>query len=191
MAYQIPDSVPSSLVAGDSWQWRASFADYPPGDGWSLAYVFTANGSDPVTVTAATDATVSSAFLCTVPAATTATMAATEWYWTALATKASERHVAESGRFTVSPDPATFTGDPRSKVKRILDAIDAAILNASSTHEGSISVESVTLSYRNLDELRRHRAAYAAMYRREVSAENAKRGFRKSSAVFTRFTRPN
>ena len=36
----VPTGEPTELVAGDTWTWDRSLADYPAAGGWTLTYVF-------------------------------------------------------------------------------------------------------------------------------------------------------
>ena len=40
MAPQIPITEPRQFVAGDTWKWDKTLADFPAGDGWQLSYSF-------------------------------------------------------------------------------------------------------------------------------------------------------
>lgn len=187
MAYTIPSQEPNSVVAGDTWTWKKSLPDYSPADGWALTYYFNANGQTPQSAVGTTSGL---DFLVTVSATTSAAFASTEWYWIAKVSKGSEVYTVDKGRFTVAPNPATFTGDPRSLVKRTLDAIQAAILGTASKDELSISVDGMALSYRSMDELARLEIRYQDRYNRELAAERAARGLSDGSVINTRFTRP-
>lgn len=187
MGYSPQYREPDTVTAGDTWTWKKSLSDYAPSDGWSLTYYFSSNGQTPQTVTASGSG---SDFTVTIAATTTATWPDGDWYWTAKASKGSEVYTVESGRFVVNPNPATFTGDPRSMVKRTLDAIRACIYGTAAKDEGSMTVDGVALSLRSIDELRRLEASYAMKYRVEVSQERGKRGLSPSTKIRVQFSRP-
>jgi len=37
----VPDSEPTTLVVGDTWQWTKVYADYPTSEAWALSYALT------------------------------------------------------------------------------------------------------------------------------------------------------
>ena len=40
MSFEIPNTEPHKLIAGNSWQWDKTLASYPASDGWELSYQF-------------------------------------------------------------------------------------------------------------------------------------------------------
>lgn len=188
MAYTAPTREPDTFIAGDSVSWKRSSADFPSTDGWTLSYIFTANGQSAITVTCTASAP---DYLASISPTVSATFSASLWFWTARVSNGTDTHTVATGRVNVTANPATSTADPRSLVKRTLDAIQAAILGAASKDELSLSVDGLALSYRSLDELSRLEIRYQARYNRELSAERAARGLSDGSNINTRFTRPS
>ncbi len=186
--YQIPNRVPDTLVAGNTWSWATSSSDYSPADGWSVTYYLRSNGQTTITATSTTSGT---GFLTTILASVTASIAPGDWYFTATAAKGLEAYQCDKGRFTVEANPATSAADPRSAVKRTLDAITKCIEGSASKDELAMTVDSVSLSNRSLDELSRLRSRYAMLYKAEVNTERASRGLPGPGVTFIKFNQPN
>ncbi len=187
MGFAVPSLEPDTLTAGDLWTWTLSLPDYPPADGWILTYYVAGNGNDTRTLTATTSG---SDFLISVATATTAAVPPGLWFWQRRVSKGSEAYTIGSGRFTVLPNLATSTADPRSRTKRILDLLDANMETAAIQGELSITVDGVALSYRSFDEVIRARARLDVQYQRELAAERAARGLGNRNTIHTRFNRP-
>ena len=98
-----------------------------PSAGYALKYVFTCMGQAPVSVTATQQD--ASTFAVTMPAATTAVIAAGTWKWTAFVTKGTDRWTAGAGVLTVDPDPAQATAatETRTHNEICLAAIRAVL----------------------------------------------------------------
>lgn len=187
MAYQVPTIEPDTLTAGDLWTWTRSLADYPPADGWVLSYSVVSNGNTTQTLTATTSGT---SFLVSVAASTTASTSPGLWFWQARVTKGSESYTVGTGRFTVLPNFATSTADPRSLIKRTLDAIEANLAGSAVQNEMTMTVDGVALSYRSFDELLRLKSRFTVLYQAEIAAERGARGLGNRSTIHTRFRSP-
>lgn len=160
--------VPLRLTAGDSWTWvdATSFASHPP-PYWRLDYVLRPVSGGAATTLAATATT--DAFTIAVAVATTAALAPGEYEWAAIATDDANggRATLATGRLSVLPDPASATGDLRSRAERILAAIEATIEGRATKDADSYSIEGRSIARTPMTDLLRLRG----VYRREVAAE--------------------
>jgi hypothetical protein len=155
-------TVPSTLTAGDTWEWTRDLADYPAGT-WVLTYYLTMAGvSVPVVATA--DGTTHEV---SVPAATTAAYTAGSYRWTARATSGSDAFTVEDGWVEVKPNPATSKADPRSNSRQMLDALNCFLLGNATTAQASMSINGRALSRWPLEQLR----AWRNELRQEVRSE--------------------
>jgi len=171
----VQDGEPLSLVAGDTWTWQRSDlgADFPPA-AYSLTYSMQREGNTtaPTTFTATESG---ETYTVTVPAATTAVLAAGTWQWTAHAirTADSARVTVGSGIFTVKPNPAV-AHDPRSHAAKVLAAIEALIEGRATSDVSSYSIAGRSLTKLSIDELMSWRAKYRAMVNREQAAASGR-----------------
>lgn len=84
----------------------------------------------------------------------------------------TERKTVERGMATVMPDLTAFSGDTRSHVKKVLDAIEAVIENRATKDQMSYSIAGRSLSKTPLPDLERLRDRYRYEYNMEVRAMN-------------------
>jgi hypothetical protein len=161
-------TVPSNLVAGDTWEWTHDLSDYPAGT-WTLTYYLTKAGvSVPVVATA--DGTTHEV---SVPAATTATYGAGSYRWTARVTSGSDAFTVEDGWVAVAANPATSTADPRSDARQMLDAITCFLKGNASTAQASMTINGRSISRWPLAELTQWRDKLRGEVRAEEQGESA------------------
>lgn len=190
MAYTVPETEPATLVAGDLWTWTKRLDDYPAGDNWTLSYVIRVNGRAPLTITATGSGTTHTV---SVEASTTATYPTGVVYWQSYVTNSSTnaRHTLESGRFTVRQNLAsTSVYDPRSIVKKTLDAIEATLLNTAQGDEAQMTVDGIAIGLRTPEQLLMLRDKYYALYQQELRTEAIAAGKPNSGKLVFRFRRP-
>jgi hypothetical protein len=164
---EIPDSLPASLRAGDTWKWTRTLADYPAGV-WTLKYRFknSAGGFEVVTTASGTD------HLAAVSAATSATIAAGDYEWIGWVESAGEKYTIESGSVTVSADyrstAASTALDDRSHARKMLAAIETW-LESRDPAVAEYEIAGRRMKYVPIAELLRLRSRY----KNEVAAEEA------------------
>ena len=144
MSASIPTTEPTSLRAGDTWQWRREDLDDYPASAWTLTYYFR-NAAARFDVTATADG---SHYAVTVAKANTGKPAG--WYdWVAMASSATERFEVGSGRVEILPDwSAATTLDGRSFARQMLEAIEAALLARATTDQ--LDLVNATLADRGI-----------------------------------------
>jgi hypothetical protein len=133
MAVSIPTTEPTTVRAGDTWQWRREdlAADYPASS-WTLKYYFR-NASNKFDITASADG---DAFAVTVAKATTAGRASGGYDWVASVESATQRFDIGTGRLEVKHNYALDRSfDDRSFARRMLEAIEAALLDRASSDQ--------------------------------------------------------
>lgn len=169
----IPTTEPFDLPAGDTWTWTKSLGDYPA-DAWTLTYELlsqetTANN---ITITASADGT---DHLVSVAPGTTVGYAAGTYAYRAYATNDSDgrRFTVKTGHFRILPDFATSTADPRSQVKRTLDAINALLEGKAGSDKLNFKMPNgLELTKMTPGQLLSWRDAYKRLYQEELAAEN-------------------
>ena len=177
MAIEIPDIEPARVRAGDTVTWRKTLADYPASAGWTLYYRLIAAAAK-IDITAAADG---DTHLVTVAKATSAGWTPGAYTYVAWVASGTERATVAQGAMTVLPDLAAVTAagyDSRSQAKKMLDAIDAALLSLSSGERLAV-VEAELAGRRlkyDLNNLMNLRNLYAAQVRAEENAERAALG---------------
>lgn len=192
MSRVIPDHEPARFVAGATLKWTKSLADYSAADGWQLDYYFRSAAGAGFDATAAADG---STWAVTVPAATTAPLAAGDLTWQAWVSKAGEKYIVDDGACAVEASLATASTatavDTRSRAKRILDAIDAMIEGKASLDQQEYTIDtgagSRSLGRIPIPDLIELRATYAQIYNRELRKAGRRRGGRAFKVYLAEF----
>lgn len=146
MAPTTPQGVPSRVTAGDTWSWLASFRDYQPTEGagtWTLSYGIV--GVDLLEWDPAWAVEQAGGWLVTIPAASTDSVTAGAYRWTATleggGTYAGLRMTPARGILTVDPDPAGLVaGDGQSFAEKNLAVVEAALSGRLSSDLQSYSI---------------------------------------------------
>lgn len=164
-------SEPTTIHAGDTWEWTRTEAEYPAGT-WSLTYHLR-NASAAYNVTATADGTTHSV---SVPAATTATYKPGRYDWIARVTDGTDTFTVDTGSLTILPNlGATGAQDGRSYERRVLDAIEAVLEGRASHDQASYSIGNRSLSRMSIAELMTFRDKFkAAVLKQEREARLAK-----------------
>jgi hypothetical protein len=184
-----PTTEPAVLIAGDRVVWKRTDlgSDYLPAS-YQLKYSarLEGDGTDEIEITASESG---SDYIVEVAAATSAAWTAGTYHWQAyiVRTSDSERVTVDRGTFEVRANRDSATTDPRSHVKKVLDAIEAVIENRATQDQESYSINGRSLSRTPLEELLKLRRKYQHEYLAELNAENARRGKRSGNTVRVRF----
>lgn len=176
MAIDIPTSEPARVRAGDTVTWRKSLAAYPATDGWTLYYRLI-NSAGKFDITSTPDG---ADHLVSVLPAASDDWTAGDYSLIAWVSDGSDRVTLDPMRITVLPNLAAEAAgyDSRSQAKKMLDAIDAALLSLSSGERLAIVEAEVAgrrLKY-NFEGLMKLRNLYAAQVQAEINAERASLG---------------
>jgi hypothetical protein len=176
-------------VAGDTWTWLWSSADYPASAGWVVAWRMVGPGVTLDITTAASG----DAHLATASAATTVGLTVpvgglpcTLLGWAALS---GERFEIYRAPIAVLPNPATITGDLRGHAARTLAAIEAMLENRATKDQQSYKIGERELSRIPVQELLSLRDYYRAEAKREDEAAGLASGRPRTRLVVTRMAR--
>jgi hypothetical protein len=173
MAATIPTREPDSFTSGDTVKWSKPFPDYPASDGWTLKYYI--RGAKTLDVTAEADG---SGYLATINATDSAKLAAGDYPWSARVSKAGEVYTVGSGTFTVLPDLSVVTEgyDGRSICKQLLDQVEETLLGLSGKKYSAKTIDGVTYTLKNIQELRDFRDRLKDEYAAELRAARVASG---------------
>ena len=162
-----------------SWKWtHATF----PASAWTLVYTLVSSSAQ-IQITASASG---SDHLVEVTSTTTGGYTAGDYTWQAHVSKDDERYKVGEGLLTVVPDFADQGSgyDSRSHVKKVLDALEAAIEGRASKTQLQHSVEGVSIQHMTHTELLDLRDRYAAKYRKELAALKGQSLERTTTARF-------
>lgn len=168
----------TEFTAGDTCNWRASFAGYSPADGWALQYVFVL-GDQRQTVSAAADG---DEFVVALGVVASAAFVAGIWRWQAILTRGdgatAERQTAGVGTVRVAPDFSATGYSGVSHVKRALDAIEAALERKATDDQLKYEIAGRSIERYSVPDLLKWRDKYRAEYKNEQQAEALANGQR-------------
>lgn len=178
MSVAIPTVFPHQLVAGDTMEFTIGLGDFPADQGWTLSLsMIRRTGGVRILITGAADGVLHHF---TETATTTAGWLPGVYDCQGYASSATERHLVWRGVITIFENYAVAENglDTRTQAKKILDALETAILSSSiaqnSASAGSITewqVEGLRIKRASaellLKELIIQRDRYAAIVRNE------------------------
>lgn len=168
----VPSSLPSVLIAGNTWQWDREYSDYPAGTWTATAYF--ENQSKTFSAAGVAEAT---AHRFTIAAATTAGYPAGRYRVRVRVTDGSQVFIAETVHVDVDLDPAAAgTADTRSWARRTLDAVEAFLEGNASTAQQSMTIQGRSISRWSLPELTKWREQLRAEVRTEERGTRAGAG---------------
>lgn len=184
-----PEREPKRLIAGDRWVWKRTDlgVDYPPAD-YALRYSARIEGTTGAEI--AIDATEDGAdYLVEVAIATTHDYTPGVYHWQLYMIRSadSERITLERGTFEVVANRDLSSDDPRSWVKRALDAVRAVLEGSASKELGTFTVEGMALARRSPDDLWRLERRLAHQYAAEQRVKRVREGRTAGSRILGRF----
>lgn len=164
------DTVPESLVAGDTWEWTRDLSDYPAGT-WTLTYYLRKEGKSYSFAASASGTTHS----VSVAAATTAAYEPGKYFLQARVTSGSEKFTLEDEECWVEvlPNPASDKSDPRTWARRTLDAVEAFLAGNATTAQQSMTINGRSIARWSLVELRQWRNELRGEVRSQEAGESA------------------
>lgn len=186
---EIPTIEPTQFRAGDTVKWEKSLADYLASAGWTLKYRLI-NSAGKYDITAAADG---DDHAVTVTAATSAAYTAGTYQWQAYVETGSgasrEQYTIGTGTVEILPNLAGLSAayDTRSHVKKVLDALRAALEGRASRTDLNYTVAGRTLQSMTHAELISAVAKYESLYKTELAAESINKGLGSGRRVVTRF----
>jgi hypothetical protein len=182
----VNDNEPTELIAGNTWTWTRTFADYPAGT-WSLAYHFKcAEGS--FGISGAEVVASGTAFSITKAASATATIPPGRYRWQAYVTNGAVRQLADEGWLEVQRDfAASGTFDPRSSARQIVDAITAYLADPDNLNAASYALNGRSLSRWPREQLLNELSRWESRVASEEAAERLRAGLKTRKTVYVRF----
>lgn len=173
-------SFPTFFHKGDSLDFEVQGSEFPPTDGWSLAYQLV--GPSTISIGSAVSG---DSFVVSVSAGTTSGYAVGLYSLLAIYTNSDgRRSTVDLNQTEILPDPATASAtDARSHAQIVLDAIEAVLEKRATTDQASYSIGNRSLSRMPVVDLLKFRNHY----RDEVLREQGRK--RNGRKVLPRFCR--
>ena len=187
MAYDIPTTEPTEIVAGDLIKWTISEDDnFPIASSWVLSYAF-ANVEDSFTITCTDNG--DKTHLATITAAVSAKLKAGTYKWRSSITLSNERYSVDSGTLVIQPDLAALSGgyETRTHAELVLSAIESTIEGRAGKDQSSYTISGRQLSRTPVADLLLFRDKYKSEVASEKKAERIANGLGHSGKILTRF----
>jgi len=182
----IPTTEPTEFYPGDTLKWNRQdlSGDYPAST-WTLTYYFRGpNGT--FNITASADGEY---FAVSVAPAVTTLYKSGDYTWTAKVSDGTDTYTVGQGNCTLKIDLTTKGAgyDPRSHVKKTLDALEAAILKKASKDQLSTQVDGIAIQRMTPEQMLVWRDKYNTEYQAELMAERVSKGLGSGNKIKTRF----
>lgn len=184
MAAPVPSVEPNEITAGDTAKWTRTLDDYPASASWVLSYAFLPEGGGPAVTFSATPS--GSDHLVNVAPTLTINWKDGTYIGQGYVTLAStgERYNVWEGTLVIKPNFASAGEiDPRSKAKRIYDALKDISEKWANKQTSAAVIEGVQFTFKNWDQLEKALNYWGTIYAREQG-----RGRR---VILTRFRGPD
>ncbi len=173
------DSAPrSSIYAGDSWDWEATFSDYPASASWLAETIFLKPGEDAIKLKGTADG---DAFDFAITPDASASMAPGVWTWAIRVWKGTVSKVVKTGKTTVRPNPSAIR--PESHNEKCLRLVQAAMEERLEDVQEAISILGQDITKVSAGELERLMDRYQARVNderrrlnRDITGERRRRG---------------
>lgn len=181
----IPTTEPQEIRAGDTIKWRREdLSSNYPASSWTLKYYFLKTGKQIIITTSADG----EYFSIVVSKTTSAAYPSGVYSWLAKVSKGTEEFTVDEGTIQILPDlVAAATGyDSRSHVKKVLDAIEAAVEGRATRTDLAYTIQGRSISHIPPAELIKWHSHYKQLYKSEQDAEKIKNGLGRRK-ILTRF----
>lgn len=167
---------PTSFIQGETVQWRKEFCDYLPSGGYSVIY-YLRGPEGGIDIGGAADG---DAFVFTISAAQSATLAVGEYGYQAFAILNADKFLVSQGELRVKAGLATIsTGeafDNRTQAEKDLEAVRALLSGKASSDVQSYTIGNRELAKIPMADLLALEKNLSARVRRERQAERLKKG---------------
>jgi len=178
-------NAPEKLTAGFAYSWEETFPDFPATTyGLKVLLVLQSAAATSVTITATANGT---AFEVLLLSATSATMTAGTYKVITYATLGIEEYFLSEKTITVVANPFTSTGDQRTHIQKVLDAINAVLEGRAATEYSSITVDGQAIASLTHSQLLDFKQKYEVMYSREKEKERIAAGGKRRNKIIPKF----
>lgn len=173
--------IPKRITSGESISWTWLNSKFPAPT-WTLIYTLVSAGSQ-IQITAAANG---SDHLVEVSASTAAEYKPGEYSWQAHVASGDERYKVADGLLTIVDDLAEFShgADQRSHVKKVLDALEAAIERRASKTQMKQTVDGIAIEHMSHIEQSELHEKYARKYQKELARSQGRSSTRTETARF-------
>jgi len=165
----IPTNEPTKVIAGDRVQWTHEDPDRLPAT-WTLSYSLLNSDGTRVTITATDNG--DGKHLVSEVASSTAGWDAGEYKWQRHLTNGAVRETTGEGWVTIDSNFAVSSVDPRSSVKKTLDALTAVRENKATGDQLSLAVAGRSISRMSWEEINQAYGHFRRLFEQELAEQS-------------------
>jgi len=167
-------NAPKEIIAGFTYEWQESFSQYPASTyGLTATFILNTYGNTRITVTAVASG---DSFTLTIPAATSANFTAGNYKLYLFVTLGAAKYLVGNQDVVIKANPLTATGDTRSHIQKVLDAIEAVLENRATQEYQSMNINGYSITQMSPQELLKLKDYYEGKLKTEQNKEAMAQG---------------
>ena len=178
-------NAPKEITAGFTYEWQESFSQYPASTyGLTATFILNTYGNTRITVTAVASG---DSFTLTIPAATSANFTAGNYKLYLFVTLGAAKYLVGNQDVVIKANPLTATGDTRSHIQKVLDAIEAVLENRATQEYQSMSINGYSITQMSPQELLKLRSYYKNELRKANNIDRINNGGNPLNTIKVKF----
>ena len=178
-------NAPKEIIAGFTYEWQETFSQYPASTyGLTATFILNTFGTTRYTVTATANG---DAFTLTIPATTSADFTAGNYKLYLFVTLGAAKYLVGNQDVVIKANPLTATGDTRSHIQKVLDAIEAVLENRATQEYQSMNINGYSITQMSPQELLKLRSYYKNELRKANNLDRINNGGSPSNTIKVKF----
>lgn len=178
-------NAPKEITAGFTYEWQESFSQYPASTyGLTATFILNTYGNTRYTVTAVANG---DGFSFTIPATVSADFTAGNYKLYLFVTLGAAKYLVGNQDVVIKANPLTATGDTRSHIQKVLDAIEAVLENRATQEYQSMSINGYSITQMSPEELLKLRSYYKNELRKANNLDRINNGGSPSNTIKVKF----
>ena len=178
-------NAPKEITAGFTYEWQESFSQYPASTyGLTATFILNTYGNTRYTVTAVANG---DGFSFTIPATVSADFTAGNYKLYLFVTLGAAKYLVGNQDVVIKANPLTATGDTRSHIQKVLDAIEAVLENRATQEYQSMSINGYSITQMSPEELLKLRSYYRNELRKANNLDRINNGGSPTNTIKVKF----
>lgn len=178
-------NAPKEITAGFTYEWQESFSQYPASTyGLTATFILNTYGNTRYTVTAVANG---DGFSFTIPATVSADFTAGNYKLYLFVTLGAAKYLVGNQDVVIKANPLTATGDTRSHIQKVLDAIEAVLENRATQEYQSMSINGYSITQMSPEELLKLRSYYKNELRKANNLDRINNGGSPTNTIKVKF----
>ena len=178
-------NAPKEIIAGFTYEWQETFSQYPASTyGLTATFILNTYGNTRYTVTAVANG---DGFSFTIPATVSADFTAGNYKLYLFVTLGAAKYLVGNQDVVIKANPLTATGDTRSHIQKVLDAIEAVLENRATQEYQSMSINGYSITQMSPEELLKLRSYYKNELRKANNLDRINNGGSPTNTIKVKF----